>query len=447
MSYTDLMSTMRSTGIGLAGVDGAWWLPATAPFIMGEYEYNQLSDIGNALFELTDAIAAELREYPDGDFAQLLSYKVPPAIAAHLDLAPVLSFRPDFQLVPTSDGMQFVLTEIEIAPSSEGFVHAMQLAYGVPTDIVPAFARFLAGRELLFAGTHEWSIYQYDQLAFCNALAKYDANAYALYDRTIAQMEEEIQRGVRWQLPVIGINGTPEQWEPSMTAHIARHGLAPFVRDEWAEDVGDTVVFRFGYVGNFDRTHRAYFQQWQQRAATFLNPFSFHLDNKVMLMGIRTASIRNRLDAGTIAVLERCIPETTLLTTANISRLVAEKESWMIKFAGFDEGNEAWGGRSVRFGVSFSHDAWRELLHEAAQLAWPVVAQRLTVSQQLTIDYYRPDGSIGTLYDGFTRLRTFFLRHRKGEESTHCGSHLTVTSGTMQVSEASDAVQTPVLFH
>jgi hypothetical protein len=47
--------------------------------------------------------------------------------------------------------------------------------------------------------------------------------------------------------------------------------------------------------------------------------------------------------------------------------------------------------------------------------------------------------------DGHTRLRTFFLRD--GDVSVACGSHLTVSGGTMRVSEGTDAVQAPVVFH
>jgi hypothetical protein len=48
------------------------------------------------------------------------------------------------------------------------------------------------------------------------------------------------------------------------------------------------------------------------------------------------------------------------------------------------------------------------------------------------------------MQQGTTRLRTFFLRN--DTEIFACGSHLTVSGGTMQVSEATDAVQAPVIF-
>ncbi|MEM7117014.1 MAG: hypothetical protein AAF614_31570 [Chloroflexota bacterium] len=442
--YTTLMNTMRETGIGLGAISGAWWHPATEPFVMGEAENARLREIGRALFQFLDAVAAELHENPNGRFAQRLSHKVPADILAHLDLAPVHMFRPDFQIVPTNNGLDFVLTEIEIAPFSEGCAHAMQLAYGVSPDVVPAFAQWLAGRELLFVGTHEWSIYQFDQLAFCKALAAHGAKGRVLYDRETAVMEAEIQAGQRWQLPLREVPQKLENWEPTMLGQIGRYGLAPYACDEWPEDASNSVIFRFGYVENFAPQHRAFFQRWQQQGASFMNPFSYHLDNKVTLEGVRTEGIRQRLDANTVSVLESCVPETRQVTADAVPDFTAQKDDWLIKFAGFDQDNAAWGGASVKFGHEYTLLEWRDLLIKASQLAWPVVAQRIVPSQPLSLDFYRRDGSVGRLQDGVTRQRTFFLRD--DNDAIHCGSHLTLTNGELRVSEDSNSVQTPVVF-
>lgn len=440
MSFQTITQTIRATGVGEAAVEGAWWGCATEPVEMSSAEFNQLTQIGNAIFALTDAVADELHENPTGAFAQRLREKVPAHLAQTLNLAPVLMCRPDFQLVPTVDGLQFVLTEIEIAPFSEGCAHAMQVAYDVEADTVPTFAHMLNGRELLFVGTHEWNRYIYDQLAFCKALAAQGARAAVLYNQTVAEMETAIQNGTSWRDLLKGGDA------PSMTDHIARHNFAPFLRDEWPASVGDAVIFRFGYVEHFTPAQHALFRRWEAQGATFLNPFSFHLDSKVLLEGVHTAAIRQRLCAQTVAALERCIPETHLLTSDNLARFVAEKDTWLIKFAGFDETNTAWGGRSVRFGRDFSAEKWHQTLQNANQLNWPVVAQRLAVSQQLTLDYYRPDGTTTTQHNGYTRQRTFFVRANANTPATHCGSHITLNN-SMNVSEGSpDAIQAPIRF-
>ena len=130
-----------------------------------------------------------------------------------------------------------------------------------------------------------------------------------------------------------------------------------------------------------------------------------------------------------------------------MEQFVAEKDAWLIKFAGFDLGNAAWGRHSVRFGHALSAEAWLDELEQAVHLDWPVVAQKLAVSQRLSIDCYAPDGSVDTIQGGFTRMRTFFLRGGVGETAVHCGSHLTVSGSSMNVSEqSSHVVQTAVSF-
>ncbi len=258
MDYVAINDAIRSAGVGLAGFEGAWWSPATQPFEMTSAEFNQLSHIGRSLFQYADAVTAEMREQPDSYFSRQLQQKVPVHIVETFSTAPMLMCRPDFQLVPTPDGVQLVLTEIEIAPFSAGCAHAMQIAYGIPADIAPAFARMLHGRELLFVGTHEWSWYLYDQFAFCKALAVHGARGRILYDRTFDQMETEIQRGERWQLPIPGIEQPPDPWQPGITAHISRFDLQSHVCNEWPEDLG-MRLFTASVMSSILRRHNMQF--------------------------------------------------------------------------------------------------------------------------------------------------------------------------------------------
>ena len=149
--------------------------------------------------------------------------------------------------------------------------------------MVGEFVRFLNDRKLLIIGTHEWNLYQIDLLAFCQALAQHGVDAQVLFDRTLAEMEADIQRGNRWQIDEVGLDYALAEWSPSLMSHIKQHQLEPFVLDDWPEKVGDTVIFRFGYVENFSTEHRAFFEGWQADGATFLNPFSSFLYYKKKL--------------------------------------------------------------------------------------------------------------------------------------------------------------------
>ena len=130
------------------------------------------------------------------------------------------------------------------------------------------------------------------------------------------------------------------------------------------------------------------------------------------------------------------------MTAEALPALLDEREQWVIKYAGFDGDNRAWGGRSVRFGGDGDLDAWRTSLCEALKFPWPVVAQRLVPSARADLDYYDARGAVGRLTGGHTRLRAFLLRDAGNVLAA--GSHLTV-SAQAAVSEGTDAVQAPVV--
>ncbi|MDQ3248483.1 MAG: hypothetical protein M3Q45_04665, partial [Chloroflexota bacterium] len=170
--------------------------------------------IAHAIFHLFDAVTA-LYGTPEGHasgLTKLLQYKVPTFIPRLMNDGQVLSVRPDFQLVRLADNparYQLVATELEICPSAHGFAHAMQVGYGLRTDLVEMFAHWLDGRELLFVGTSQWSEFLLEQLAFCRALAQFGVRGRVLYDLPVATIAEEVRSGKRWQPPIFGIVSKP----------------------------------------------------------------------------------------------------------------------------------------------------------------------------------------------------------------------------------------------
>lgn len=463
MSYYDfreLRRRMDATGIGLAGLEGAWWLPAAQPFPLPAAVAGELVQIGQAIFTLFDAVTG-LYGTPAGQKSglnALLNHKVPAHIPRLMSRGRVESVRPDFQLsIQTSQTrcaktfeVSLVATELEICPSAHGFAHAMQVGYNLPTDLVESFARTLRGRELLFVGSSQWSEFLFEQLAFCRALAGIGARGRVLYDRPITALAAEVQQGRRWQPPMFGIKAKPPGWNDDLWGHIRRHNLEPFLWPDdtrWPESVGNSVVFRFGYFDCFAPDKLNYFLQWQAQGATLLNPAMFILDSKVIMAALGLPLVREEiatLNATALPTLNRCLPETLLLQPGLLPRLMEEKDAWVIKYAGFDGGNQAWGGRSLRVGLSHPADEWRQMLAQALALPWPVVAQRLTPSAQVDIPYGDAQDQVQVMPQGATRLRTFFLRDEA--DILACGSHLTVSGGSMQVSEATDTVQASVVF-
>ncbi len=217
--------------------------------------------------------------------------------------------------------------------------------------------------------------------------------------------------------------------------------------------MGDAVVFRFGYFDCFTSEKLARFAQWQAGGATLLNPAHFILDSKVIMAALQLPGIRRHLadlDHTVLPVLDQCIPETILLTAEQTDRLVHEQADWVLKFAGYDSGNQAWGGRSLQIGAQQSVPAWRQILQRYLALPWPVVAQRAVPSAEVDIAYLDPEDNMRWLQGGTTRLRSFMLRPDQTTVQANTvlvgGSHITVAGGTMQVSESTAAVQTAVRF-
>lgn len=458
---------MRATGISLARLEGAWWLPAVEPFTLPTHAAAELTEIGQAIFALFDAVTG-LYETPagaNGGLDTLLNYKVPPTIPRLMSQGRVESVRPDFQLILTPQPQlptpathhaprttsRFITTELEICPSAHGYAHAMQVGYGLSPDLAAGFARYLQGRELLFVGTQQWSEFLFEQLAFCRALAEAGGRGRVLYDIPLATMAAEVCQGQRWQSPGFGIKEKPAAWHfDDMLARIREYGLEPFVYPDnagWPAEVGDAVVFRFGYFDCFAPEKLQYFSRWQAAGATLLNPAQFILDSKTIMAALNLPVVRERIAAmqpGALTILDTCIPETRLLQPETMADIVDQKDDWIIKYAGFDGDNQAWGGRSLRVGCQCSSEDWQKAVAQALALPWPVVAQRIVPSAQLDLAYLDPTNKVKLMRQGTTRLRVFFLRHEP--EIIVCGPHLTASGGTMQVSEATDAIQAPVVF-
>jgi hypothetical protein len=212
----------------------------------------------------------------------------------------------------------------------------------------------------------------------------------------------------------------------------------------WPAEVGQAVVFRFGYFNCFTSDHLAQFARWEQSGATLLNPTTFYLESKLLLAALQLPAVRERLTAATLAILAACLPESYPLTTATLPRLLDSQDNWIVKFAGYDDGGQDWGGRSLQLGRAHSRATWEAVLRRYLALPFPVIAQPYLPSQRIDIPYWTLDGKQQVMNNGNTRLRSFLLRQEEGPNAY--GTHLTVSQDQLMVAEATDAVQTPLLF-
>jgi hypothetical protein len=455
---------INKTGIGLAGIDGLWWLPACRPFALPQQVATDLAAIGVALFAFYDVVTELYDSATDdaADLHRLLNFKVPPTIPRLPGRGPILALRPDCQLVPlAADGQNIrssyrvTVTELEMCPSAQGFAHAMQVGYGLPADLVNGFVELLDGRELRLVCSARWSEFLFEQLAFCRALNEAGGRATLYFDGSLARLAAEVRYGRRWQPPLFGISQKPAHWADDLPGRLKQHGFAAFLWPDgaaWPEEGAGAVIFRFGYMDCFTPAATAQLALWHARGATFLNPPFFFLDSKVVMAAWNLPMVRRRLaavDPAKVELLDRTIPETVLLLPEDLARFLDDKDSWVIKYAAFDGNDQAWGGRSVAFGAEVSRPEWQRRLQTYAALPWPVVAQRVAPSAVVDMAYLDPAGDPCLMAGGRTRLRVFLLRSRGagGETAVACGAHLTVSGAGLCVAEATDTVQAPVIYY
>jgi hypothetical protein len=449
MGFSAIRRRMDETGIGYAGIEGAWWLPATAPFALPPQTRNELQHIAEATFALFDAVS-ELYSR-DAALRDLLNYKVPAHLLSFASKQRVLSVRPDFQLRLQTSGVfedprseaegaetpevSFVATELEICPSAQGYAHAMQMGYDLRPDLVGATVRVLDGRTLLFAGTREWSAFIWEQLAFCRALEAHGAKGRVWFDAPVETLAES------WQPPMFGVAEKPARWNVNMPDR-----LKPFedllLRELPARGEGLTL-FRFGYLDCFAPEVLHQLAALERTSAVFLNPLHFAFDSKAILAALRLPGVRSRIGLAHCATLDAAIPETRVLTEALLPQLAAEQADWVLKFAGFDRGQQAWGGRSLQVGALVSKQEWASTVERYCDLPFPVVAQRAMPTATLEAHYFDLDGATHRLR-GPSRVRSFFLRD--GAQVIVGGSHVTISPGAGGVSEGTNAMQSPIAF-
>jgi hypothetical protein len=313
----------------------------------------------------------------------------------------------------------------------------MQVGYGMQPDLVEATARLLDGRTLLFAGTREWGAFIWEQLAISRALEAHGAHGRVWFDAPIEACAES------WQPPMFGVAEKPADWNDDVLAR-----LRPFndlVLRDLPDKGDDLMVFRFGYLDCFAIEVLHQLAGLERTGATFLNPTHFAFDSKAVMAALQLPSVRMHIDTAHLATLDWAIPETHVLTGALLPRLRGEKDAWVLKFAGFDKGQQAWGGRSLQVGAGMTQNAWNDVLRRYCDLPFPVVAQRAAPTATLDVDYFDvPDGRQLQTLRGPSRIRSFFVRDGAGVAI--CGTHLTVSPGSGGVSESIDSVQAPVVF-
>ena len=445
------IQAINSTGYGYMGINGVSFYPAYRPVVLPGYLEEQLFDLGSGIFLLCDAVKQLYGQ--DKALTDLLDHKVPFYVPKLMDEGSVGIIRPDVVLVrDTQTGrLRFVVTELESCPGGQGLTYAIQLAYGLSTDVVDRFVQYLSGRTFTVLATYQWAEYVWEQAAFCQALRERGVKAKILFDRSLDFLHERAKR--RWKVPDAAPKHIKNNWDTDFLGRLQKLGFSEFVKgeDTLPDDIGTGVIYRFGYFDNFRQTVLNKMRLWQSQGAVIVNPLQFPLESKVLMAAIRNSAVRDlvteRGGLGILNALDSYVAETRLLVDDSklLKELTTDRGYWLTKFAAWDGNNQSWGARSLCVGSQNSVESWQDHLRGQMALGFPVIAQHVISSVRYDVAYVDIDDKVKVMPDCRTRYTPFLYRGPNGTVLLGGGS-MTLRSKTFRIHGATDAVEVPVVF-
>lgn len=445
------ISRMNATRIGYKGFTKVSWGVALEPLVLPSLFLDRLGAIARALALGFEAI----RELWDTDpsLQTLLTRGKPGHIPALMLGEHVGLIRPDITIVkdPKTGELRPVITELESCPAGQGMAHAMEVGYELPTTMVDAYLRLLAGRRYIVYATHQWSEYVFDQAVFVQALRDRGVNAEIWFDQPLEKIHDNAQRD--WtphpDIPAEARAG----WNRDFLGRLKCCGFDTFVHgsdDGLPETLGpETVVFRFGYFDNFRLTHGlTRLQAWHAQGATIMNQLWFALESKALMgafwLPAVEAWIRQR-DPDALTALHNGLAETHPVHQRPADVLQRPHE-WTTKIAAWDGDNRSWGARGVAFGSQAQSDEkWEEHVEACKNLPYATVVQRFILSHRISMPWCDEHGRVQILRAARTRLTPFFLFQNDGQV-TLAGSTITLRRGSLKIHGAHDAVEGPVVY-
>ncbi len=460
----------NATGIGYKGMEGTSWHMCPQTLALPAQLNNELTALGQALFILNDVVRT-LWIAGDPAVHTLLTHKVPAHIPRIVADAPVLLLRPDLVLVDKGNGeYSVVCTEIESCGAGLGMAYSLQVQYGMSHDHIDAFVQMLAGRDFVVMATHHWAEYIREVMTFMNALKQRGVKIRYILDRKLAEIQKLIQpdgprSDLRWVMPAALPDHLKANWNTDLIGQLQRTGFIESIEDydeaDLPQDVGDALVFRFGYSSNFSPNVTALMETWRAVGAEFLNPVQHYLENKAFLGTAWLKSVCNRITeqygAEHVATLHRCLATTSVLGLAldpswlipNIFTDEDERDYQaraVIKYAGMDDENQSWGARSVLIGSRMTTPAWERAVAEYKRKLFPAVQQVLINSVQFDVGYVDHTGTLREMPKARTRLTPFMIRQGNGTEQVQHVAHMLTLRPEVLVHGASNSAETMLVF-
>lgn len=451
--FMDGLERMTATGLGYKGLTGVSWLPGLEAMVLGDDVERQVVQLGQAIFGLTDAVAACWAD--SSDLRALLQHRVPGRIPQITKRWPVRIIRPDIVLVNDGKSFRPVCTELESCPAGQGMTHAMQLGYHLSTDMVDRFVELLDGRPFTVVFTHQWAEYLWDQGVFVAALRERGVDARIIFDRPLVDIQTQVTGNgpLSWKKPPTSDPRVVHSWNDDFLGRLQSLGWSEFVSG--ASDLPETltgVVFRFGYFDNFSRVHLEQMASWLTSGQVdIINGLDFYHESKAVMAAIGVRDVRDWVlrqhGQQMLNVLDQCVATTRVLGTnrCRLDELENERPYWLTKFAAWDGNNQSWGSRSLELGSAVSLDQWCRSLRERSGFNHPVVAQHVIRSAQFSRLFVDGDRITRLLTSARIRVTPFLLRLQDGT-TVHAGSTATLRAGTFRIHGATDALEVPIRF-
>lgn len=472
--FAEALARMDALRVGYKAIGRVSWLPGLEPFKLPAHLERELTDLGTAIFLLSDAVAALWER--DALLHELLTYKVPERIWRLMDQQPLELVRPDLAIWRGADDkLHLVATELETAPAGEGMAHAMESGYGIPTTMVNRMIEYLDGRPYLVFMTSAWAEYIWEICVFVKALRDRGVDARVLFNEPLEAVHARVNTPFDLAreslgLPQIGWGKARtdmpqwmrDEWESGkdFLGRLTRYGFREFVGGMNVEDmprqVGLTVVKRFGYFDNLPEGSLELLLAWRRAGATIQNGLGFSYESKVMMTAAHVPAVRSWIrerNEGAVAVLDMHLAETRLLhpRLINLSALKGDdprreecRPLWLTKFPGYDGNEQSWGARSVEFGAAMTQTQWVELIEKRMQLHHPVVAQHAINQELFHVAYVDERDVVQLATSQRPRLTPFLMRGKDGR-AIHAGSTMTFRRDR-RVHGASEAIETPAIY-
>ncbi len=378
-----LKQKIVETGIGYGEQHGVTWLMGTEPFVLPKTYLEQLQEIEELISWMSVCIKKAYNSGHSKGLKKVLTDKVPERIPQLSDGKLERLFRLD---IAVDGNDRLYVTEREECPGAKGLVYALAQGYDVPYDIAEKIKHAMPKQSssLYILLTRDWWEYEQDLRVF----------AYAMQECGI---ECEV-----YYADEVDVKTLPEK----STLHL------------------------FGYFDNFLKEKEKWVLDSLSKDVYVLNPRAFYRESKVLL-ALPFLDFAEEIfpDQDKLARLRKYIPWTIPLSLYTYHKvdwgnIIANRQKYIIKDAGYDGNNTSWGARgvynldhssktyfagNVQWGLQAKEwvQKWNP---DIAPYLYPQILQEKVQQRTFSVSYYTENGDVAHCDKMCIRISPFIVQ-------------------------------------